>query len=207
MSPSKAAEASKAKQKEDAEFQEHARWKFPDYAIQYYVIARFAHAAKQTPVAGNCFHHAVELMLKHFLLKPGLLTLKKLAGRKYGHNLPRLWKKFKSKVADPSLDQFDNFMDELHRFDSIRYPDDLVLTGGGLALVQKRENRPKVIYDETPPVPAYYLALEDMDALMNALFDKCSVNPQACAPFRFRGVAGDHLLKDNPALQAKVKKT
>ncbi len=179
--------------------------KFPDYAIQYYVLAKFAHEARQTPVAGNCFHHAVELMLKHYLLMPGHLTLKKLAGKKYGHNIPRLWRKFKDKLADPTLDQFDAFIDELHRFDSIRYPDDLFLTGASLALVQKREQNPKVIYSETKPVPEFNLALEDMDTLMNVLFDKCSVNPQACAPFSFRGLAGEFLLKDNPTLQARVK--
>jgi len=37
-------------------------------AIQYYVAGRSASLANFMPVAGNLFHHAVEMLLKCFLL-------------------------------------------------------------------------------------------------------------------------------------------
>ena len=52
------------------------------------------------------------------------------AGRiKLGHNLPRIWKKFKAAVADPGLNAYDNLIRGLNRFWRVRYPEEMVDKG------------------------------------------------------------------------------
>src|SRR5437763_14081811 len=89
-------------------------------AGQYYVVGRFAAFAGLIPITGNLLHHAVEMFLKGGLSKKGLslADLKKL-----NHNLPNIWTKFKTTFNDPALNQFDDAIRLLHRWEDIRYPD------------------------------------------------------------------------------------
>ena len=68
-------------------------------AIQYYVAGRSACFAGFMPVGGNLFHHAVEMLLKHFLLKCYSATQLK---DRFGHNLKKLWGAFKQVANDPA---------------------------------------------------------------------------------------------------------
>lgn len=187
----------KAKFKDSAELRDRARWKYPDYAIQYYASARYAHFAKLTPVAGNLFHHAAELMLKHRLLKR--FTWEELKDN-YHHSLEKLWTEYKTDVADPALDRFNPVIAGLHRFEEIRYPEKLIRHGGSLHLAMKRQHisQPRI---ETVPVPSYDVALDEIDDLMLALFS--SVNLKALSYF-FHCDA-EYLLKENPAWETAMK--
>ncbi len=188
--------------KQHPDFQEHARWKFPEYALQYYITARFAHAAAFTPVAGNLYHHAVELMLKHRLLKKYSLADLASAKKGFGHDLPRLWESFKAEVADQSLSRFDDLITELQCFEDIRYPDELALTGGHLFLLIKRQHKSGPTKLPKGNVPHFNLALEDMDDLMIVLFEKCSVNLLAFEQFFRQHHSGKHLLRHNREFRA-----
>jgi hypothetical protein len=88
-------------------------------AGQYYVGGRYAAFAGLIPVTGNLFHHAVEMYLKGGLSKQGtsLADLKKLY-----HHLPNIWTKYKAMFNDKALDQFDDAIASLARFEDIRYP-------------------------------------------------------------------------------------
>ena len=74
-------------------------------------------------MVGNLLHHAVEMYLKGGLSKTK--TLGEL--KKFSHNLPGAWAKFKAQFKDPALVQFDGVVTALHTFEELRYPD----SGGG----------------------------------------------------------------------------
>jgi hypothetical protein len=88
-------------------------------ALQYYVAGRSAAFALAMPVAGNLFHHAVEMLLKSYLLaqhSPDDLT------KKYRHNLKRLWRDFKSRHGGGVVTRFDPVISALDRLEDLRYP-------------------------------------------------------------------------------------
>ena len=64
---------------------------------QYYFSARAATFAGCFPIAGNLFHHAVEMFLKGVLVR----QLSRAQLKSYGHDLKRLWKVHKN--ANPAL--------------------------------------------------------------------------------------------------------
>ena len=47
----------------------------------------------------------------------------------YRHNLRRLWREFKRVAPDPDMDDFDNLIAELHKSETIRYPDTVARRG------------------------------------------------------------------------------
>jgi hypothetical protein len=142
-------------------------------------------------------------MLKHRLVKKHTIVDLANAKKGFGHNLPRLWEEFKADVADASLARFDKMIVELQRFEDIRYPDELAMTGGGLSLVVKRKDEPVVDMPSNPSLPQFCLALDEMDALMLALCDACPFNPRSLSMY-FRGDSGKHLLRDNDRFQASL---
>ena len=92
------------------------RFEFVARAFQYYVVARHAVFCQFMPVAGNLFHHAVELFLKMgILLKFAENQLQKEVKRLkdgFGHDLTKLWDEFKKVQSDPSLSQFDSALSQ-----------------------------------------------------------------------------------------------
>src|SRR5215472_12548869 len=142
-------------------------------AGQYYVAGRFAAFAGLAPITGNLLHHAVEMFLKGGLSKKGLslAALKKLS-----HNLPNIWTKFKTTFDDPALDQFDDAIRSLHRFEDIRYPD-LIVAKGMLAAINITSPLP--LPNSSPSEPKYELCVQDIDALVGELFRTVSANPPA----------------------------
>ena len=94
------------------------RW--VSWAIQYYVAGRFAASADFNPIHANLLHHAVEMFLKTALID--IVDAKEMKDR-YGHDLIKLWQRFKEETADPALDQYDETIQALHKFEKIRYPD------------------------------------------------------------------------------------
>ena len=62
--------------------------------VSYYVSARMAYFARAIPVAGNLFHHAVEMLLKGYLCR----TLDDRGRWRLKHNLRRTWRRFKDEA-------------------------------------------------------------------------------------------------------------
>ena len=91
-----------------------------DWAIQYYVVGRFAARTDFNPIHGNLLHHSVEMFLKTGLAD---IVNPKEMRTKYRHDLMKLWQRFREKTADPALDPFDATVQALHKFEEIRYPD------------------------------------------------------------------------------------
>jgi hypothetical protein len=154
----------------------HADYHFYQIALQYYAAGRFAALTWLMPVSGNIIHHAVEMMLKGRLTHT--LTLQQMADKPYRHNLPRIWQAFKALFPAENLTRFDAFIDLLHAFDSIRYPDRLLQLGAQITVGFVTENRLGG-RDPARPEPAYRLSITDLDELMDELFRLCSINPEA----------------------------
>lgn len=102
---------------------ETAELEFWKLGVQYYAAARSAVQSGQLPVCGNLFHHAIEAFLKvRFSLTLSLSQVRKLAG-KTGHELPPLWNAFKAEFPGAGLEQFDDSIADVQRFERLLYPD------------------------------------------------------------------------------------
>jgi hypothetical protein len=168
-------------------------------AGQYYVVGRFAAFAGLIPITGNLLHHAVEMFLKGGLSKNGvsLVDLKKM-----GHNLPNIWTKFKTTFDDPALDQFDDAICSLHRFEDIRYPD-LIVAKGLLATINVTSQPPPL--NSPPPEPKYELCLQDIDALVGQLFVTASASPSAFLSWRFHKPEAKKYLSEQNVVSSLIK--
>lgn len=150
-----------------------AHYQFYRYALDYLVAGRAATLAWCPAIAGNLFHHAVEMLLKGALSKnTPLATLKKA----YGHDLPKLWTAFKDLFSTEDLSEFDRMIDELHRFEDIRYPDSIIANGAALRFGFDRVDIDAVM---TGPEPKYQFGVGDIDAFFGRLFHLCRMNPKA----------------------------
>jgi hypothetical protein len=163
-------------------------------AGQYYVVGRFAAFAGFIPITGNLLHHAVEMFLKGGLSKNGLslVDLKKMS-----HNLPNIWTKFKTTFNDPALDQFDDAICSLHRFEDIRYPD-LIVAKGMIATINITRQPP--LLNSSRPEPKYELCVQDIDALVGQLFATASANPAAFLSMRFYKPEAEKYLSEQNAV-------
>jgi len=145
-------------------------------ATHYYVAARFSAYAKLIPVAGNLFHHAVEMYLKGVLCRQ--LTTIELK-RNLGHDLPLIWNAFKEYVADSTLDRFDETISTLHDFENLRYPDqeDGMVTKGMLCHLEFESDVADEISKQTQTTE-YKIVVDHIDILVKIIFDKAEINPQ-----------------------------
>jgi hypothetical protein len=162
---------------------------------QYYVAGRHAVFAALNPVAGNLMHHAIE----HFL-EGGLSKTTPLADlKKFSHNLPRIWKAFKAQVNDPALAHFDDVITELHNFEEIRYPDEVLKNGmQGLINITKAGAATTIVTSSTLPIPPMYaLCLQEIDELVGVLFAAASRNPKAYFDAMFKSEARQIIVRDN----------
>jgi len=178
----------------------NAYLQFFQLAIQYYVSARFAAMAPCMPVAGNLYHHAIELILKGELSKS--TPLLELA--KSRHSLKKTWKKFVKLFPGEDLTPFRELIRELDRFERIRYPD-AVLKEGMVGMIDW--NPP----DETllqmrktassnpaqSKFPQYKFAVTELDRFVAKLFQLCSVNAHAYIGY-FQPRGREVLEYDNP---------
>src|SRR5215510_11237099 len=143
---------------------EMVRVHFGQLAVQYFVAGRAAAIHQLIPVLGNLLHHAVEMALKAALSsRLSLVDLKKL-----GHNLPRVWATYKTTVSI-DVSRFDLVVEDLHRFEELRYPDSVLEHGAPMEFALLREHMAK---PEGPSqTPRYTLVLEDIDEFMEFIFE------------------------------------
>ena len=141
-------------------------------ALQYLGTGRFAVASWFTPVAGNLLHHAIEMLLKGCLVrKVGFDGLPK--GRN-GHDLKNLWNLLTMEFGDQRLAAHTATIDELQRFEHIRYPENLILGGGSFSVGFDAVG--KNVQLSGPRVPEYALFVESIDELVALLFDVAQIN-------------------------------
>jgi hypothetical protein len=164
-------------------------------ATQYYVTARWATLSISGTVAGNLFHHAVELYLKGDLSRSMPRNQLKL----FGHNLSRLWEAYKRKYSAVDLSSFDSSVKQLHKFETIRYPDVIAEKGAFFAIPVSSPQPPlgfSVAGVATTP-PTYLVVVNDIDKLIGNLFTVSSLNPDFC--FAILSVEGRTILyRENP---------
>src|SRR5437763_7503350 len=91
---------------------------YTELGLQYYIAGRFAALNGLVPVAGNLFHHAIEMVLKAGLLT--ILTEDQLKCQ-FGHNLTKLWDSFKDLTQSQALSAFGDVIQELDRWEDLRY--------------------------------------------------------------------------------------
>jgi hypothetical protein len=145
--------------------------------------------ARLNPVAGNLFHHAIEMYLKGALSETN--SIREL--KKFRHKLPSLWTAFKDQTNDIALNQFDATIEDLDRYEEIRYPDAILASGMASTIEIVRSNLPARY--EGPKVSEYRICF---DELVNAIFSVARRNPAAY----LRGdpdLAREFLIKENRA--------
>src|SRR5690242_17538786 len=91
-----------------------------EIGLQYYVSARAAWDHGHYQIAGNLFHHGFEMMLKGVLAHRSRYTPAQLKGR--SHDLPWFWGET-TKGIPYDWSRFDVFIDDLHRWELVRFGD------------------------------------------------------------------------------------
>jgi hypothetical protein len=159
----------------DPSFQSTFRQLAAEYGIQYYLAARYAVVAQLVPVCGSLAHHAVEMLLKASLAKDDSGNKITAYRDTYGHKLDRLWKEFRTRNRQLTLDPaFDGLVEELDRFEEIRYPDPLVLNGGYLN-IGLFEPDPPTSSGLSPPNHRFNLYLPPLARLVSELMETTGI--------------------------------
>jgi hypothetical protein len=150
---------------------------FLDLAFGYYMTGRFA-VLNRLSVGPNLMHHAVELLIKFSLLMdvPKAQRSAETAkiGRAYGHNLNKLWNRYKQHIAPTDLSQFDQVIADLNRWEKVRYGGFPTL-GKGVAKAVSPARTPVSI---SRPTDLYVLGWDDVDDLITTIFETSGINPK-----------------------------
>jgi hypothetical protein len=148
---------------------------FLDWGFQYYVAARRGARAQLSPVTGNLYHHAIEMFLKARLSRS--IPLEELKKKEFGHRLKSLWDAFKAEFSSEGLSQFDPLIDTLDRFESIRYPDEIVANGAQLVIAwdEKAAAGTGLKAGEAPP--RYEIVVASLDKLIAEILKISSRSP------------------------------
>lgn len=147
-------------------------------AFEYYVAGRFA-ALTQLRIAANLLHHAIELLLKHALLQDvpqeRLSHEAEKIKKRQGHDIDKLWARYKGSAGDPQLNRFDSIVTELNRWEDLRYggfPTGLPTTM--MFSPRRGEWRHKL----RNPNDVYVLVLEDIDDVFAEILATSGINPK-----------------------------
>ena len=130
-------------------------------ALRYQIAARFCTIAEFSPVSGNTYHHAIEFYLKGALIE----KLDEERRRNFSHDVRKLWRVYKKEFADPSLNKFDRTIAGLHKFERIRYPEQ-ISTNGMTSEVGFVRNT--AVF---PSSTRYELVVDELDELVKVIFE------------------------------------
>jgi HEPN domain-containing protein len=159
---------------------------FISAGMHYYVAGRYAVFAGLNPTAANLLHHAVEMALKGALAKKGM-DLKALKG--LSHDLPRIWREFTAQYGiDGST--FDGVIAELQKFETVRYPDEIIKQGLTSSIGRGKPSPPSGHM-------THALWLGEIDELVDKVFTVGSISHKAfvsCVP---TPEARDYMIKEN----------
>jgi len=142
------------------------------WGLQYYIAGRFSWFCYFHPITGVLFHHAIEMFLKGKL--HDIHTEVKLKNY-FKHNLHRLWNEFKILSGDPSLPKYDSTIQQLNKWEDVRYPPAKASSmGSGL----RKGKKSKMVRPKMKEEDMYRINLEEMDELVEKLFSVMGVNPR-----------------------------
>lgn len=167
---------------------------FFKYGCQYYVAGRYGVYAAFMPVAANLQHHAIEMLLKGALAKS--MTAKEIK-LKLGHKLDATWEVFKAMANEASLARFDKAVEELNKFEDIRYPDKLLETGASMMFDVTKAGAAQSNVSGVSE-PQFKLCLEEIDELIAEIFKIAGHNPDVYLKMAMaRADARQYLERDN----------
>ena len=138
--------------------------------VEYYISGRQAVLALHN-VAGNLFHHAMEMMLKAPLrdsLTPNELRTK------YMHRLTKVWADVKTMANDNRLDAFDEFVMTIDMWEDLRYFDP---KPNESVLLRLNPRRSGVTVTTRVPSKTYEATMEDFDEFFKTLLAVYSLSP------------------------------
>jgi hypothetical protein len=165
------------------------------YGCQYYVAGRYGVFAALIPVAGNLHHHAIEMLLKGALSKS--MSLEDMKKTKLRHKLDKIWDAFKTQTGDASLSRFDKVIEELNKFEDIRYPDELLKKGASMMFDVTKAGA-AMSFVSGVSEPQYKFCLEEIDELVGEIFKIASRNSDAYLKSMMVGPdAQNYLQRDN----------
>lgn len=118
------------------------------------------------------FHHAVEMLLKGYLVKN--YSPNKL--KNIGHNLIKLWDNYKSLSNNKDLSQLDETIFNLDKVELLRYPDKIV-DEGFMIHVKLGKPMPVTTTNVNNP-PEYFVNIDDIDKIINLILIDCKVAPK-----------------------------
>jgi len=152
-------------------------WRYAvEYGVHYYIAGRFTVHAQFSFVPGALIHHAIELLLKACLAKKDKPEDVYTYHSTYGHKLDKLWSEFKLRNPSRSLSAYDTIVKQLDAFETIRYPEELVLNGARLD-IGFGEYDPSLPEPELTGANHYRLLLPQIDRLIRVLFECSEYNP------------------------------
>ena len=169
---------------------------FAHLATQYYIAGRGSAIAGLIPVCGNLLHYAVEMYLKAALV--GYVSIADLKSpKKYSHNIPALWRKFKEQYPEAHHAYFDDTITKLHVFDSIRYPDLIVAEGMYTGVTWTAE---EALHAGTSlGLPAYVVTISFVDELVSEVLRCGRMTPRFfVGRYHAEGAAIQSLTYKNP---------
>jgi hypothetical protein len=146
---------------------------FLELGCQYYAIGRYCASVFFMPVCATMFHHAIEMLIKGYLVR--VHSLGEL--KNVGHKLERLWSMYKSLSGDESLSRFDNSILDLDRVELLRYPNAMV--DEGFILHVKLGVPAPMQLPGLDNQPQYFVNVSDLDDIALSIFGACKVNPKA----------------------------
>ena len=143
------------------------------FGAQYFAHARYSAQFFYLPVSATLFHHAIEMLLKGYLVEHKTLNELKILG----HNLKKLWNEFKNYNDNLDLAHFDKAIMQLDKVELLRYPDSIVEDGFILQVGTGNYIAPMDIpgMDETP---RYTVRISDLDNIATKIFKACNVAPE-----------------------------
>jgi len=144
-----------------------------ELGCQYFAIARYCASISFGPIYATMFHHAVEMLLKGYLIK----SYSSQDLKKVGHNLSKLWSMFKSSAGIKTLAHYDKTITELNRVELLRYPDAMVEHGFVLNVKQGTPTPSRL--SKKKDQPQYFVNVSDLDDITLTVFNNCNVNPKA----------------------------
>ena len=98
--------------------------------------------------------------------------------KKLSQQLDKIWDAFKAQTGDASLSRFDKVIEELNKFEDIRYPDELLEKGASMMFdVAKAGAAMSSVIGVSEP--QYKFCLEEIDELVGEIFKIASRNPDA----------------------------
>jgi len=164
--------------------------------VQYYTAARSAVLAQLAPVSGNLYHHAIEMLLKARLSQKR--SLKELSRPPFRHKLGALWNVFKAEFPTAGLDQFDDTIATLDRFETLRYPDAILNEGAEIIVMWEPGHSSSTYAPEITPPPRYQIVVTEIDRLVARIFEVSSRNPAFFTGWMNEYAQGA-ITRDNPA--------